>query len=203
MAKKNIEETIINAAAKIFLEKGMDGARMQEIAKAAGINQAGLHYYFRSKERLFNTVMKKRVRAFFRSFAETLPQADDFETFLKSFIENYLDHINKHVLFMRFVIWEVQRGAPIMSEAMKEAVDGGDLPLNMFLEKIKIAQEAGIVRVVDPTQFMITTVSACIFPFIARPVLENVFQFSVTGNEFLRMRKEEIYRVLWNGIKKQ
>ena len=47
------EEKILTAAKKVFLTRGMDGARMQDIADEAGINKALLHYYFRSKEKLF------------------------------------------------------------------------------------------------------------------------------------------------------
>ena len=52
----NTEQTILEAAKKIFIHKGMDGARMQEIADEAGINKALLHYYFRSKDKLFEAI---------------------------------------------------------------------------------------------------------------------------------------------------
>ncbi|MCK5537355.1 MAG: helix-turn-helix transcriptional regulator, partial [Bacteroidales bacterium] len=42
----NTEQKILLAATKIFSTKGMQGARMQEIADEAGINKALLHYYF-------------------------------------------------------------------------------------------------------------------------------------------------------------
>ncbi|HOI50037.1 MAG TPA: helix-turn-helix domain-containing protein, partial [Prolixibacteraceae bacterium] len=61
--KDKTEDKILDAAHEVFLRKGMDGARMQEIADEAGINKALLHYYFRSKEKLFEailaTVLKK------------------------------------------------------------------------------------------------------------------------------------------------
>ena len=50
------EQQILEAARKIFREKGFEGARMQEIADAAKINKAMLHYYFRSKELLFQRI---------------------------------------------------------------------------------------------------------------------------------------------------
>ena len=52
------ETQILNAAKKVFQKKGMDGARMQEIADEAGINKALLHYYYRSKQQLFEAVFK-------------------------------------------------------------------------------------------------------------------------------------------------
>ena len=54
--KSNTEEQIFDAALTIFSRKGKDGARMQEIAEEAGMNKALLHYYFRSKDRLYEAV---------------------------------------------------------------------------------------------------------------------------------------------------
>lgn len=55
---ENTEEQILDAAKNVFQTKGMDGARMQEIADKAGINKAMLHYYYRSKQLLFEAVLK-------------------------------------------------------------------------------------------------------------------------------------------------
>ena len=56
---KQTEEKIFEAATDVFVEKGMDGARMQDIANHAGINKALLHYYYRTKDHLFNAVFEK------------------------------------------------------------------------------------------------------------------------------------------------
>ena len=61
------EKLILNAAENIFIKKGMDGARMQEIADEAGINKALLHYYFRNKQQLFEAV-------FMNAFSLLAPQ---------------------------------------------------------------------------------------------------------------------------------
>lgn len=51
------EQLILEAAKKVFIRKGMHGARMQEIADEAQINKALLHYYYRSKQQLFEAVL--------------------------------------------------------------------------------------------------------------------------------------------------
>jgi AcrR family transcriptional regulator len=56
---ENTEERILDAAKKVFMQKGSAGARMQDIADAAGINKALLHYYFRSKEKLFEVIFRE------------------------------------------------------------------------------------------------------------------------------------------------
>ena len=66
-AKKDIsaEEKILAAAKKVFTRNGMDGARMQDIADEAGINKALLHYYFRSKDKLFQVIFVQEAKKFF------------------------------------------------------------------------------------------------------------------------------------------
>ena len=55
------EDKILLAASKVFTEKGFAGARTRDIADEAGINLALLNYYFRSKEKLFDQVMKVKI----------------------------------------------------------------------------------------------------------------------------------------------
>jgi len=61
MEEKQVEKNILQAALQVFIEKGRDGARMQEIADNAGVNKMFLHYYFRNKDTLFLEVVKKIV----------------------------------------------------------------------------------------------------------------------------------------------
>jgi len=56
---RQTEDKIFESATDVFLEKGMDGARMQVIADHAGINKSLLHYYYRTKDHLFNAVFEK------------------------------------------------------------------------------------------------------------------------------------------------
>ena len=64
MTEKEIstEEKILEAASKVFTEKGFAGTRTRDIAEHAGINLALLNYYFRSKEKLFEQVMKAKCQ---------------------------------------------------------------------------------------------------------------------------------------------
>ena len=69
---KQTEEKIFEAATEVFIEKGMDGARMQDIADHAGINKALLHYYYRTKDQLFNAVFEMIAGKMFKKFARYL-----------------------------------------------------------------------------------------------------------------------------------
>ncbi len=54
----NTEDKIFNAAYNIFLLLGYHGTTLSQIAYRAGVNKAAIHYYFRSKEKLYGIVVK-------------------------------------------------------------------------------------------------------------------------------------------------
>ena len=103
------EQKILNAATDVFLEKGHDGARMQEIADKAGINKALLHYYFRSKQKLFRTVFKKEAQSMLASIFGLLSPSDNFQVFLEKFIFGYLNNVSSRKNILRFILWELDK----------------------------------------------------------------------------------------------
>lgn len=71
------EEKILSTAISIFLEKGYEGARMQEIADKAEINKALLHYYYRNKENLFIKSFEKILNQFFSQLHSLLSSGEE------------------------------------------------------------------------------------------------------------------------------
>ena len=59
---QNKEQAILEAAEREFLAKGFDGARTISIARAAGVTHAMLHYYFRTKENIFERILDEKMR---------------------------------------------------------------------------------------------------------------------------------------------
>ena len=94
------EKLIMEAAKKIFGRKGLDGARMQEIADEAGINKALVHYYFRSKEKLFEAVVNETFLSFFPKVLSLMsnPSISLFKK-IESFVNLYISLIqeNPHI----------------------------------------------------------------------------------------------------------
>jgi AcrR family transcriptional regulator len=61
--RQDTQEAILDAAEAVFANNGFDGATTRAIAEAAGVNAALIHYYFRSKENLFEAVFARRSDA--------------------------------------------------------------------------------------------------------------------------------------------
>ena len=83
--EKLTEEKIFEAATDVFVEKGLDGARMQDIADHAGINKALLHYYFRTKDKLFNAVFEMIAKKIFKKFAPVFDETLTLEEKIRFF----------------------------------------------------------------------------------------------------------------------
>ncbi len=195
------EAKIIQAATEVFLEKGKDGARMQEIAQRANINKAMLHYYFRSKDKLYEKVFREKVHRFLNELFSSVPDTDDVQFLLKQFTANYIDLLSAQPELTRFIMWEIKQGGHIMSEALKEIFSKHGFTQFPFLEKIRNAVNNGSIRHLDPLHLMISTVGMCVYPFIAQPLLEKAIPgISINSSDFLERRKGEIFNLIWKGI---
>ncbi len=203
----NTEERILQAATEVFLQYGKDGARMQTIAERAGVNKALLHYYFRSKEKLYQRVIVKLVDRAIKAVLVSVPRDGRFRDFLTEFISNYVDHLATTPELIRFVLWEVGSSwrtpdkAATIGTIFKQAIERYAGGHNLLIETIRRGVERGEIRPVDPLQFTISLLAVCVYPFVARPLLEAVFpELDVLSEDFLRARKRELVDLLWKGL---
>ncbi len=197
------EQKIIRAATDIFLQKGKDGARMQEIARQAGINQALLHYYFRSKEKLYRQVFVSEVREFMEAIFHSMVDKDDIAEFVRSFIYRYIDQLAQNPQVIRFILWEIERGGSLFAEVFREIItqNPGKSP-PFFIRKLNDAIRQGKIRKLDPHHLIFSIIGMCIYVFLARPLIQQIFpEINFTSPEFIEKRKEEVFNLVWNGIK--
>lgn len=163
---KNTEQKILQAAEQIFLIGGYDGARMQEIADKAGINKAMLHYYFRSKDKLFERVFDEKIKDFFPKIEEQLESLPTFIEKLDMLLESYIGLMVKNPYIPFFVMNTVNK---VESEEFIKK-----LPLGL-MQKLFMGYQMAVakkeIREVDIFQFMISILSMCAFPFVARPIM--------------------------------
>ncbi len=104
LAGENTENQILIAAREVFIAKGIDGARMQEIADRAGINKALLHYYFRSKDKLFDAVFSEIAVNLFPAMKQVLEAELGIKEKVTFFVKIYLKTLNENPFIPAFVI---------------------------------------------------------------------------------------------------
>ena len=197
------EQQIFNAALKVFSRKGKDGARMQEIADYAGINRALLHYYFRSKSKLYEAVFAHGFKQFIGGLSQSLRSERSFESSLRTFVHGYMDYLCEHQDMARLMINECLSGGPTLESYLSTAIEKREeFPGLLMEDRIQQAIEAGEIREVDPQHTMLTIVSACLFPFIALPAVRLFHPEAVTDfEEFVKERKRHIVDLILSGLR--
>ena len=192
------EEKIYAAARRIFILKGMEGTRMQEIADEAGMNKALLHYYFRSKENLFKAVFKDIFTRFFIKVRGTLFSAAPLKEKLIVFIDNYIDLIGANPYVPQFIINEINRDPQVLKTLMFES----GIEPQRILEIFTGASESDKLPDLDPRHIVVSLLGMLIFPFVARPLLQMVYfnDDQESYNRFLSERKEMVKNMIFKII---
>ncbi len=194
------EEQILKAAKQIFQERGFAGARMQEIADEAGINKSMLHYYFRSKDKLFQQVFQDSIRQFFPEILKVLNADLALVPKIEKLVETYYEMFKKHPHLPRFVIHEMNQHPKRFREFLEKI--NFEIP-KQFLKQIQAEIKAGTMKHIDPREFIINTIGLCVFPLIARPMIETVFYMNDEQyQQFLEQRKKELPKFILNAVKK-
>lgn len=185
---KLTEDKIFEAATEVFVEKGMDGARMQDIANRAGINKALLHYYFRTKEKLFTTVFEMIARKLFRKFSPLLDENLTLEDKIRFFFKEHITFLQENPRLPGFILNEVNRN-PARIKKMLSAIDFESLGLKLYEQHKNEFQRYGLTPAFLP-QILISMAAISVFPFAAKGILESILdRLDMKFNDFIEERK--------------
>lgn len=190
---------ILSAARIEFHRAGYDGARMQDIADAAGINKALVHYYFRSKDALFEAVFQESFRTNFQPIIEVMQLHLPLEEKVVRFVNEYITTIQIHPYIPGFVIHELHRNPDRMAAL---AVSMNRTAIGHFMEQLREGMDDGRYRQMDPRQALISLLSMMLFPFMAAPVMKGIFNLDIVAyHHVIAARKEEIPRAFFALLK--
>jgi TetR/AcrR family transcriptional regulator len=200
-ASENTEERILEAAKKVFMRKGSAGARMQDIADEAGINKALLHYYFRSKQKLFEVIFREAAGKLMAGISRIFEEGDaDFFHQIRSFCRMYIQLGRDHPYLPIFVLHEMHTGDGKVFRNIMEGYQGK--PFRAVMEAIQKAIESKKIKPTDPMQLILNMLSLCMFPVIAKPMFLHVSGISEDKFDvLLDSRSEEVYVFIINAIK--
>jgi TetR/AcrR family transcriptional regulator len=201
MQDKQTEEKIFDAATEVFEEKGLAGARMQNIADRAGINKALLHYYFRTKDHLFDAVFAKLAQKMFMKFAPVFSEDKSLEEKIRFFFRAHIDFLQQNPRLPGFILNEINHNPQRVKKLMKN-INVRSIWENILeqhkdeLDKYNITEE-------NIPQIMTTIVSLSVFPFAARGIFEVLFNnIDVDFDKYLEDRKEFAAEFVIKAIKK-
>ncbi|MCX6165585.1 MAG: TetR/AcrR family transcriptional regulator [Ignavibacteriae bacterium] len=195
----NTEKRILDAARKIFHIKGFSGARMQEIADEAKINKAMLNYYYRSKDKLFEAVFKEAAQNFFPKVFQLVNSDLPLFEKIEFFVDNYLTFLQNNMCIPGFMINELAQNPQRLKDFF---ADNKIRPPEKFLQEIKDAVASGLIIPIEPQTLVLNILSLCIFPIVAKPIIETVFNLNdEMYSQMIEERKKQIAKFVINAIK--
>lgn len=198
---KEAEKKILIAARKVFMSKGMTGARMQDIADQAGINKALLHYYFRDKDKLFELVFLDEAQKFFPKINSIFNSDAPLFEKIENFVTEYIEEMQKNPYLPWFVMNELHRDA---DQFMYKIWGKENLPKpGKFLEQIEQEIISGRIKKISPMHLLMNMISMTIFPFIGKPMfVRNLRLTDKQFSEIMEQRKKEIPKFIIDAIRK-
>lgn len=181
---ENKEEAILKAATEEFLEKGLDGARTVSIAKRAGVTHAMLHYYFRTKEQLFNRIIEEKIQVLVESIMSIFKDNDaPLKERLEKGISVHFDFLRANPDLPRFLVKDMNH----INDGFVKTMLPRIAPL--WAEATKMQTEIGTD--IDMYQLLLHIVSQNVFPFLVIPVTEKIGMTDSQRDKLLDDIKQE------------
>ncbi|TXB64173.1 TetR/AcrR family transcriptional regulator [Phaeodactylibacter luteus] len=194
------EEKILEAARKVFMNKGFAAARMQEIADTAAINKGLLHYYYRSKNKLFRAVFDEAFAKFSAGINEVFEADLPLFEKIEQFVDRYMDLLMDNPNMPAFVISEInQKGGAFAEDLLSRRQRPNPMPL---IAQVQAEAAAGHIRQVNPISLVMNLLSMCVFPFLARPMFQGLMGVDAAlYQNILQQRKKEVAAFTINAIR--
>ena len=200
MKMKTNEQLILDAANKVFKEKGYDGTTVQEIADLANTTKSMVNYYFRSKEKLFGTVFKAQFQEFYGGtigfIKSDLPLYDK----IVKIVDYDTENIIKFPLLPIFILNEINRNPEIVfsliSNPSSDALDTLDKQISKEVRN-------GNIKKINAIDLLTNVRSLTVFPFLLKRLQMKSLKLTEEQMNFkLKARKKMIIELIWNSLKK-
>jgi len=192
------ERRILDAAHAVFVRAGTAGARTLEIAKAAGVNPALLHYYFRTKERLAEAVFRRAAGQLLPAVIRILASDATLEDKVEQVVEVELQFLSKAPYLPAYILSELahhpDRAPQLIAAVTGEApVALGAQVRSVLAKQIDARVRERTMHPISPDQFAVNLLALCVFPFAARPLFMAMFGIDQKGFEqFIDRRRKEL-----------
>jgi TetR/AcrR family transcriptional regulator len=195
MGKKSIitQNKIAETARELFLEKGFDGVRMQELADRAGVNKGLLHHYFKNKQSLFDEVFANAIDQLFGEIEVSLTNEGSLEDKINLIVDAYFDMLLANPKLPIFVLFELNREPELFHKLF--STDRISILINGLKKNNKKINDKNAIHII------LTIVSLSVFPFMARPIVLKMVGNEDNFSELIAERRPMIKLLVSNLVK--
>ena len=198
--KSDTAEKILEAARKEFGEFGLAGARVDRIAKKAGVNKAMIYYHFDSKERLYRTVIDTHLKMLEEMVQNEIASVTEPEQVFRQFAHFYSVLFEQAHEFIPILLREAISGGREIRNALIEK--NGFAPVEILRKALQKGREQGIFRDLDDDQVLASFVGMNLFYLMMSQVGNHILEIE-DETEFRNNRAEAVADLILNGIRKR
>lgn len=183
-------DKILDAARKVFVRLGPAKARMRDVADEADITQSLLHYYFRTRDDLYEAVFERELKRFIMQQINLLtsdqPLVEKLQTIAHDAIDFHMD--NPHLA--AFVAFETHYNE---ENALPVRQIFSEFDLSVLQKQVDAHADAQRQPAPDARHVLVNMMSMCLFPFIAAPILRSMMDMDKAAyRTFLEQRKQQV-----------
>ena len=193
------KKKILDAARDQFSQKGLYGARVDEIASQANINKRMLYEYFGNKEDLYQIVLESVYDSL--NEQEALVFSDPIECIpaFRQIISMYFRFLQNNEAFVRMLMWENLQGARHLNH---DAFGGiRDVMVQSISSLLETGKKDGIIRKdADDEQVVLTLISCCFNYFSNIHTLSKVLHTDLSSEDNILRRIEHVTRMVLQYI---
>lgn len=201
---QNMELKILESAEKLFLEQGFLKTMTGQIAQLAGCNQALVHYYYRTKEQLFERVYEQKIQLLFSNFIAEVETCDSFEESITRMVRMHFRFLKENPMLPSFLLNECLNNPLERMSALKAK-------LSVLIPTVKRRLEetlnreiaAGNIRPISVLDLLFSIISLNVMPFLVMPLFQTLSDSSSEEMQtLLAHREEETVNLILARLKK-
>ena len=187
------QNKIAETARELFLEKGFDGVKMQELADRAGVNKGLLHHYFKNKQTLFNAVFTQAVDQLFGKIEQSFLNNGSIEDKINAIIDAYFDMLVSNPKLPIFVFFEINKNPQHFLKIFNAQKIG------ILINGLKKENDA--IDDKKATHIILTIISLSVFPYMAKPVVMQMAKTEENFSALIEERRPIVKLLLSNLVK--
>ena len=201
--EQNTEQKIIEAAQEEFMLKGFAGARTTAIAEKAGVTHAMFHYYFRTKEKIFEKIISQKMGLLASLIKESIISGNlPLEEKLRHIIDCHIDFISENPELPGFLVREIFGNQERLALVRSKIESFAPILVANLQNELDRGHNEGKYRKIDARMLLIDIISLNVFAFMAAPLVNVVLSgFMDDKDTFRELRKKENFDTIMRKIK--
>ena len=204
MKERNPEKSklaILTAAEDEFAQKGLFGARVDEIAKSANINKRMLYAYFGDKETLYKEVLKNVYLKMEDVESKLVSKNLSGTDLIKNIISTYFDFLFNNPNFVNILMWENLNKGHYLKQLEASTIERKTI--QYFINAIEQGKNDGIFcKEVDSKQIVLSMITTCFANFSNQYTLSKLFNIDLTSKREIEIRKELTINLILSYLQK-